>query len=129
MKSKWLSRLIVGSMICGLASLALVGCVSETIRYVDKTTGQVVQLDSEIVDIQTYLPPRARDIEKLGNRWFTFELQTGEVNRKFLIRKYYGSHRETGVVITELNLTKPCTCGTMCEAKETKRGEGPGLVE
>lgn len=43
---------------------------------------------------------------------------------------WFVSRGDTGLEIMEITpLTKPCTCDTMCEQKETKRGEGPGLTE
>lgn len=113
-------KFIIG-MILGLVSLAIAGCTSGTI-YVDKTTGEVVQVDYEILHIQQFLPPTAKEIEKLGNGWFTFELQDGEKLRKFMVREHRESHVSNGIVITELSLTKPCTCATMSGQKETNTG-------
>lgn len=102
--------------------MVIAGC-SDPI-YVDRTTGEVVQVDYEILRIQQLLPPTAKEIEKLGNGWFTFELQNGEFLRKFMVREHRESHVSNGIVITELSLTNGCACGKLKEVKH-----GPGLLE
>lgn len=114
MEKKLISEVIVGVCLGLVAVFIIAGCTSDTI-YVDKTTGEVVQVDYEILRIQQFLPPRAKEIEKLGNGWFTFELQNGSFLRKFMVREHRESHVPNGIVITELSLTKPCTCATMSE--------------
>jgi predicted small lipoprotein YifL len=88
-------RKIIVALILALVLACLIGCGPQP----PAAHAEPVQE----ANITKMLPHGYTNLKKLGNQWFSYDLEVGGKKRQFMVRYSTGSHGEYSLAVTELH--------------------------